>query len=236
MITTNQEYFANLDILQNINLPAYALLPSAEDTLKIDTKTRIVEAPEFLSIEKDHKAETLYFEVDRRVGYVDLAKTYCTIIYNNANKDAGTRYYAVPYYDITSKQGKIIFPWVLDGNISLQSGIVEFSIQFFKVDTILRGEDTAEKIISYSLNTLPAYSKVLTGIQEKEPSLQDDYKLTPTQYESLSVSIAELKQAQKLYWTILDDEFIDNQIDDSEVQQIVDNILENSELENEVLQ
>ena len=225
MITTSQEYFANLDILQNVNQPAYALLPSAENILKIDINTRTVEAPEFLSVEKDHKSETIYFEVNRKAGYVDLAETSCVIIYNNADKNTGTRYYAVPYYDITTKYGKIIFPWALDGNVSLMSGIVEFSIQFFKIDTIVR-EDTAKKVVSYSLNTLPAYSKVLNGIKEQQLDSDDEYYLMPDQYKELNNRIDTLQQTQKLYWTILDDSFAGSPIDNSQVQDTIIDILE----------
>jgi hypothetical protein len=73
MVTTAQEYFANLDLLQNVNQPAYALLPSEGNIYEIDVSTRTIAAPKFLSIEKDYKSETLYFSIDRHVGYMDLS-------------------------------------------------------------------------------------------------------------------------------------------------------------------
>jgi hypothetical protein len=100
MVTTAQEYFANLDLLQNVNQPAYALLPSAENIYHIDVNSRIIDTPKFLSVERDYKSETIYFAIDRFVDYMDLAQTCCIIQFNNANKDQGTRFYRVPFYDI----------------------------------------------------------------------------------------------------------------------------------------
>lgn len=45
MVTTAQEYFANLDLLQNVNQPAYALLPTDENIYEIDVNTRTIAAP-----------------------------------------------------------------------------------------------------------------------------------------------------------------------------------------------
>jgi hypothetical protein len=42
MITTAEEYFANLNLIYNINPPAYALLPSAENIYDIDINTRTI--------------------------------------------------------------------------------------------------------------------------------------------------------------------------------------------------
>jgi hypothetical protein len=128
MITTTQEYFANLDILQNVNLPSYALLSENNQPYEINLSTREVNAPKFLSVSKDARSETIYFIVDRYADYVDLSTTCCVIYYNNANVNRGTRIYAVPYYDVYQQKNKIIFPWILDSTVSELAGQVEFSI------------------------------------------------------------------------------------------------------------
>ena len=66
MITTQEEYYHLLYRIQENNAPTTAiLLPSTERTYYIDLNKREIEAPEFLSVEHDHTAETLYFVVDR---------------------------------------------------------------------------------------------------------------------------------------------------------------------------
>ncbi len=89
MITTQNEYLSKLDILQNINNPAYALLPTAEKFYEINVNTREVAPITLSSIQRDHKAETLYFTVKRFVDYM-ISKPH---------KDYGT-----PVKELTIKQ------------------------------------------------------------------------------------------------------------------------------------
>lgn len=227
MITTAQEYFANLDLIQNINQPAYALLPNSENIYNVNINTREVEAPEFLSIEKDLRAETIYFSVDRYADYMDLSETCCVIKYNNANKNQGTRYYPVPFYDIYKfyKQKKMIFPWVLDSTVTNTPGPIEFSINFFKfIDKVTERNDVSKELI-YNLNTLPATSKVLTSINEKQIASDSEYILKDSQYYQLLDQIQSVSNLQKLYWTILDDSFTEPIIDKSSIQDKLDDII-----------
>lgn len=72
-ITTQIEYPANLDILQNVNQPAYALLSAAEKIYDINIDNRTISNQNIVVVEKDHKSKTIYFSVDRFVDYMDLA-------------------------------------------------------------------------------------------------------------------------------------------------------------------
>lgn len=233
MVTTAQEYFANLDLLQNVNQPAYALLPSAENIYNIDINSREVEAPKFLSVKKDYKSETIYFAIDRFIDYMDLAQTCCIIQYNNLKSKRGTRFYAVPFYDIykLAHINKIVFPWCLDAYVSEEAGPVEFSIRFFKIGEKINDRGEAVKVLTYNLNTLSAKSQVLYGFNEQQLDDTDDYYLKSTQYEQLSNAIMLLGNAQKLRWTILDDNFQDSTIDIAEIQLDLNKILENAEKE-----
>ena len=230
MITTAQEYFANLDLLQNVNQPAYALLPSAENIYEIDVNSRVVKAPEFLSVEKDYKSETIYFSIDRYVDYMDLAQTCCIIQYRNINSEKGTRFYPVPFYDIykLSYENKIVFPWCLDGHVSEAAGPIEFSIRFFKIGEKLNDRNEAVKALTYNLNTLPAKSEVLYGFKEQQLNELDDYYLKSSQYEQLSNAIMQLGNVQKLRWTILDDSFKGDTIDTADIQLELSKILDAS--------
>ena len=227
MITTTQEYFANLDVLQNVNAPAYALLSYANQPYEIDLKTREIKAPKFLSVSKDARSETIYFIVDRFIDYVDLAKTCCIIYYNNANVDRGTRIYPVPYYDVFQEKDKIIFPWMLDATVAEKAGSVEFAIQFFRIEDYIADGNVAKKRYSYVLNTIPAKSQILHGFEHREGKFDSDYELDINQFDTLVQKIDEIKEKQKLHWTILDDSFDDSHMDDSEVQQELMNVLEN---------
>lgn len=224
MITTAQEYFANLAVIQSANPPAFALLPIAENIYHIDINTREVEPPAFISLEKDHKSETIYFEIDRFVNYMDLATTCCVIQYNNPKGQS--RYYTVPFYDIYTKatEKKILFPWCIDAWATQAEGVVEFSIQFFKIGTKFNNETNAmDNIISYSLNTLPVKTKILKGISLKQVNT-DDYYLTPTQAQELQSRIDAVATYNKLYWTVLTDEDV-NVINTEEITEQLENII-----------
>ena len=207
MITTAEQYNANLLLIHNINPPTYATLPTADNIYNIDVNTRKIDAPQFLAVEKDNISETIYFIVDRYADYMDLATTSCIITYTNA---AGkSRIYAVPFYDIYSyaSEKKIILPWCLDIGVDEAPGEIEFAIQYFKVGEILNPETNGmEKVVQYSLNTLPAKSKVLVGMTVKE--FEESYKLAPDQFNQLldRINIIERYQQDKYgtYWTILD--------------------------------
>ena len=84
MITTAEQYNANLHLLHNTNPPTYATLPHADNIYNIDVNTREIDAPRFLAVEKDNVSETIYFIIDRYADYMDLATTSCIITYTNA--------------------------------------------------------------------------------------------------------------------------------------------------------
>ena len=201
MVTTALEYYSKLNLVLNENPPTYAILPSAENIYNIDLNTRVVDAPTFLGIEKDHKSETIYFIVDRYSDYIDLATTSCLIQYVNAKKES--RVYMVPFYDIYTyaQEGKMLIPWCLDATVAAYAGPVEFSIQFYKVGEIIDSNGIAEKILTYSLNTLPASSKVLEGMEIKQ--LDSKYLLTADQFKILQEQIDKINIMQDINWTIL---------------------------------
>lgn len=236
MITSTQEYFSNLNILSNINQPVYAALPSAENIYNIDLNTRTISAPKILSIEKDHKAEVIYFSIDRYADYMDLAQTCCVIQYNVQRKKDNklvnkTYFYPVPFFDIYKKieEKKILFPWCLDATVTSASGIVEFSICFFKIGTYINDNGQAEQIYTYKLNTLPAKSEVIQGISQYEITDEEEIILVNSQFENLWNEINRIKESgvtAKLFWTILPNDFTDPPVDDSEIREELGNIQE----------
>ena len=108
-----------------------------EPIYEVDLNKRSIEAPEFLSVELDHNAETIYFSVDRFFDNVDLSTVYCVIQYQNANPDKakGGYIYPVPYFDVTTKarENKMLFQWAIEGPATAFSGPVTFSIKFYRI-------------------------------------------------------------------------------------------------------
>ena len=202
MVTSALEYYSKLNLVLNENPPAYAILPTAENIYNIDLNSREIDAPPFLGVEKDHKSETIYFIVDRYADYIDLATTSCMIIYTNVNAKE-SRIYNVPFYDIYTyaKEGKMLIPWCLDAAVAAAAGPVQFAIQFYKIGEAINSLGIAEKVLSFNLNTLPATSKVLEGMEVDR--LDSDYLLNATQAQDLQKQIDNLVAMQDVYWTIL---------------------------------
>lgn len=170
MVTTAEQYNASLHLIHSDNKPIFATLPTADNIFNIDIRTREVDAPQFLAVEKDHASETIYFIVDRYAEYMDLSTTSCLITYNNAK--GMSRCYIVPFYDVYTyaSEEKMIIPWVLDSVLAASAGEIEFSIRFFKTTECEKADSNeTEIILSYNLNTIPAKSKILKGLQVTQP-------------------------------------------------------------------
>ena len=71
MITTPEQYYAYLHQIQSNNSPSIALISGRDTLYEIDLEQRLIHGPQFLSVEKDHAAETIYFITDRYYDYID---------------------------------------------------------------------------------------------------------------------------------------------------------------------
>ena len=197
MITTPEEYFANLYRIQDQNPPEIALLlPSDEKIYNIDLEKRTVELPKFLSVETDHKAEVIYFKVDRFFDYMDLTTTVCVIQYVNAAGEG--HFYRVPFYDIVtlSEENKILFPWCIDGAATRAAGNVKFSIRFYKIDE-------TGKYFLYNISTLQHVGEVLHGLPDQFNP--EDYDFAPSQYDQIMSAISEIetRYSTGLEWIVV---------------------------------
>ena len=204
MITTPEEYLANLILINDQNIPSQAiLLPSTENVYEINLNTRTIETPEYLSTQKDHYAETIYFKCDRYFDNMDLSTATCVInyIHKNVKDEMGQQVpghiYAVPFLDISTEPGKILIPWCISGDATKYAGTINFSINFYQLQ---QNADTLEYKIIYSLNTLPAISKILHGL-EIENIAEEEAELA-TSYQILVQRINDIENQYKagLYW------------------------------------
>ena len=210
MITTAQEYIKYAHLLQHETPPIRGIqLPTDETIYEIDLNSRTINAPEFLSVATDHYAETVYFKVDRYFDNMDLTTTVCIIQYVNENATlddgttpAGGYIYPVPFYDVSyidpTNKDKILIPWCISGPATAAAGPITFSVKFF-----LLNEEGTEYI--YNLNTIPAESKILHGMDVIREYTENFY-LTPTQFEILNSAIANVANTigATIYWSDAD--------------------------------
>lgn len=218
MITSLQEYYNLLYLIQDENPPELAvLIPGNEEPLRIDLDTRKINAPEYLSVATDHRAETVFFSVNRYFDNVDLSTMSCIIQFINAAGESGI--YVVPFYDISRGDDNMLIPWVIEGAVTAKAGAVVYSVQFFRVS------ESSSKY-SYNLNTLAATSKVLEGnkfdkiaaanaiekgMGKTLEELRDDQKIDFTYvnsnlasaYEALISKMDDIEGQLNLYWTDL---------------------------------
>ena len=195
MITSAAEYLAHIQQIRNQNIhPQERLqIPADEKVYTIDLNKRSIETPTFLSVETDHTAETIFFKVDRVFDNIDLADSTCVIQYVNAR---GKSYlYIVPFFDTQAEEGKLVFPWVIQGPATIAAGTIKYAVRFFKVKEI--PTDISGKVgyeFDYIINTTVATSRILNGMgagvyQIAEKSLEDDaWQAIVDSGEDISVS------------------------------------------------
>ena len=166
MITTPRDYYNLYHRIQSENAPSLAiLLPTDEKIYNVDLNSRVVEAPEYLGVERDHRAEVIYFKVNRFYDFYDLTQAVCVIQYINALGES--KAYIVPYYDIDTLSGHddtrgeqddiILFPWIIDQETTKVRGPIQFNIKFYKLT------DNGSRYL-YNLTTLTAESQILAGV------------------------------------------------------------------------
>ena len=195
MVTNAQDYEADLwEIQTNYQTRKAILLPKDEKIYDIDLNTRKISAPTFLSVSKDHEAETIYFKFDRYFDYIDLTTKACVIQYTNANGDSYI--YPVPYFDIETfaSENKVVIPWCIQGKATEKAGLVKFAVKWYSINE--------SKKLTYSFNTLVAEGQILQGQNPNEMNWENDQiDLSP----ELAELIQDLEYAYNnntftLYW------------------------------------
>lgn len=199
MMTERPEYLDLLYKIQDENKPSLAiLLPGSEKIYNVDLATRTIEAPEYLSVETDHRSEVVYFKTGRYFDNIDLTNTICVVQYINA--DGEGRVYVVPYYDVDtlSETNEILFPWEIDGEATKTAGDVKYSLRFYVLDS-----NKVDKRLIYNLSTLAATSKVLHGIKINPEELEvPDRDYATTLFEEIAAKAKEIAD-KDVYWVVL---------------------------------
>ena len=189
MITQYAEYYSKLYRIQNDTKPDRTLrVPEGEPVYEIDLASRTIKAPVYLSTATDHLAETVFFHCKRRFDNVDLADMCCIIQFVNA--EGVSAIYPVPYYDITTDENGIYFPWMISGVATAAPGTVKFSVRFFKLDE--------QKRIVYSLLTKQASSVVHYGM-EVSNDIVEAFDKTSKVWDTYYLVEEEDKETQTAY-------------------------------------
>lgn len=199
----NDYYDTLLDIQKNyrsanLKFPLYTTEGdenlNVQPLIDIDlNKREIILPPEyqdFLSMERDHYAETVYFKVDRYFEDVDLFRTVIVVEYIDAT-GKNSRIFPVALKDIISEPGKIIFAWCIGNEATRVAGTIKFAVRFYLVNE-------QEKKFDYNLSTQPQYGNILHGMDEID--WQEEYadKFTPSIVEEV---LAAIETAKFIYWT-----------------------------------
>ena len=169
MITEPSEFRQRLQEIQNSVKITFAHLPSNEPRFIIDANSREINIPfefSFLGVIGDHKAETIYFEIDRYFDDVDLSEHTCVIQFINKNPETlkfNEGFYPVATMDVNSIDGKIIFGWNIMNDATQIAGDIHFSIRFYSIDS--------NNKFTYNFNTLTANSIILDTLDVKHSSI-----------------------------------------------------------------
>ena len=169
MITDPSEFRQKLQEIQNSANVTFTHLPSNEPRFIIDANSREINIPfefSFLGVIGDHKAETIYFEIDRYFDDEDLSAHTCVIQFVNENLktlECNEVLYPVTTMDINSIDGKIIFGWNIMNDATQIAGDIHFSIRFYSIDS--------NNKFTYNFNTLTANSIILDTLDVKHTSI-----------------------------------------------------------------
>ena len=157
-IDSLESYFANIqqiapltvnyiDARTNQREPGrFLLIPTDEPLFEINANSRTITVPADFSrngvaVRGDHKAEMLYFSIDRYFDAKDLY-TVKDIIINwqfrpaNSSAHVDTELHTSQAFapDETYIPGKIVFGWMIDANMTPARGTLTFSIGFVTYD------------------------------------------------------------------------------------------------------
>ncbi len=199
MVTGSEEYQRFLaSIAESYNPPSIRMrIPTDEPVYEINLNSRVISTPSFLGVEADHEAELIYFEMDRFYDSVDLSTCIGIVEFRNAKNEE--YYYVIPYFDVVSKTGKMIFAWDIQSPVTKYGGSVQFSFKFFRVNP------TSGELL-YELNTLVAKTRVLVGWATKNGA-NHNYNTISAQdilvNNDFIQKLAQLEQIQKnlsIYW------------------------------------
>ena len=194
-ISSFESYYANIIEISKLatnfqNAPyKFFLMPLDEPMFEIDANKRTISVPSVFNkngvgVYGDHKAEVLYFRIDKYFDYQDLFNVDQIIINwqfrpanasRNAELEVKTSIALAP--DDTFDPGHIVFGWVITNEMTPSKGVLTFSVSFLK-----RNGSTYQ----YLFSTQPASVNINDTLILEDPSKLDS--LNAPIFERLSDS------------------------------------------------
>lgn len=180
-----------LEELQANTKTIVTVVPSDSEIINVNLNTRQIELASsvysnFLSVARDHYAETIYFRVPRYFDGVDLSRMACVIEYTNAANES--RISPVLVKDIITEPDYMLLGWCIHGDATATAGTLKFAIRFYSINL-----DTDEFV--YSLRTQQASGKIAYGASEA--AMKEESLFSKPLYEIVDA----LQQASTIYWT-----------------------------------
>lgn len=190
-ITTLTAYYQHLSQLIELGGPKYIRIPLGEDEFIINTNDRSIKIPDDIltsggriptwvpCVAGDHRAETLWFKVDRYFDGQDLAVCFPNdtlpreedlgltyIVWSNGTED-GVGKTPVSYVEID--ENEIYFGWILHNGILAKDGELTFAVSFNYYagrDGLGNVNTTVAPIYSFNTNyvTIPIKKSIISVI------------------------------------------------------------------------
>lgn len=152
----------------------FLLMPLDEPLFEIDANKRLINVPADFSkngigVRGDHMAETLYFKIDRYFDHQDLFNVDEIIINWQFRPANASRNAEIPMHtslafapDEEYIPGCVVFGWVIDNEMTLSKGTLNFSVGFVKKE----GDR-----YQYALNTMIASVNINDSLYLEDPTI-----------------------------------------------------------------
>ena len=176
----------------------YGVCPERTPLIDVDLDSRTIlisEQPaykDFLSVEKDHLAETIFFKVPRYFDDVDLNYQTAVVEYTNAANESHIS--PILFKDITSYPGYMILGWVIQGAATQVPGTLKFALRFYH----MAQDEDKNYYYAYNLRTQAVTTKILYGLsqlnltpEEERIYADGEYLVLLHQYNELSTDLTD---------------------------------------------
>lgn len=194
----SSEYFERMKEIERLEIPNKIVTEEIEPIFKVNLNTRKITVPsnfkETLAVQGDHRAETIWFAVDRWFDGVDLRSKACGIQYENA-LEKGLRpftYIAVQGDDGDDDKSEadkpvLMLGWEISNDVTKYAGDVKLSLRFWESD------DTS---LIYNITTEPAKAYIKPALQiNTDIDLDGDKDLNPPKDDLSSL----VEKIEKIY-------------------------------------
>lgn len=160
---TNGVFANQLEEIKNLTITARPQV-TKEPVFNVILNTREIEVPaafKNLAVYGDHKAETIWFALDRYFDGEDLSQKKAGVQFRNSQIEM---LLPISFKKINDdNDSELLLGWELTSDVTSVSGRIDFSLKIYEAN------DTT-KTFEYILNTKPATVNILTGLNVTDES------------------------------------------------------------------